>query len=104
MDDVSQLIYENKWSVEFTKQVQKEIKKLPKIVKDLIKIFVYDIEEYGPYIIYEKWFNYHRIKSIKNAYRCHLKQGKPTYIIKWCKNKTDKIIEVYSVGTHEKYK
>jgi hypothetical protein len=37
-----------------------------------------------------------------NAYHCHLKQGRPTYVACWkIEDKKVKIVEVYYVGTHE---
>jgi hypothetical protein len=37
-----------------------------------------------------------------NSYHCHIKSGRPTYVVCWrVENKKVKIVEIFYVGTHE---
>lgn len=57
-----------------------------------------EIEFLGP--IRGNWKNYSKLGSIEH--HCHLKSGKPTYVVCWRVFKDSKLVEVYYVGTHEK--
>lgn len=63
-----------------------------------------DLEDNGP--DQNGWPNYSKLKGQgENIDRrhCHLVRGNPTYVACWeVKDKKNKIIEVYYVGTHEK--
>lgn len=87
------------WQVRFTSRAEKQLKKLPIKVKEIVALLVVDIELSGP--IRGNWANYSKLQ--KNEHHCHLKKGKPTYVICWkVEDKKVKIAEVYYVGTHEK--
>lgn len=87
-----------KWNVQLTKKAQKNIRKLPPRVTDILSFLLSELETLGP--IRGNWKNYSKLS--KNKHHCHLKAGKPTFVACW-EVKNDKItLEVYYVGTHEK--
>lgn len=87
------------WQVYFTKRAQKSAKKLPEAIKLILQALVEDIQLSGPFRL--NWKNYSKLGF--NKYHCHLKKGKPTYVVCWqVIDKKIKIVEVYYVGTHEK--
>ena len=89
------------WQVFFKKHVAKQMAKLPKGINAVTRALVREIELLGP--LRHNWKNFGKLEGAKNLYHCHLKHGKPTYVICWeVKDKKIKIIEVYYVGTHEK--
>lgn len=91
------------WDVSMTPKADKAKDKLPGYVQDLIATLTKQMGILGPYR--KEWKNYGPIsgKGIPDdAFHCHLKKGKPTYVACWkIVNKREKVIEVYYVGTHE---
>jgi hypothetical protein len=95
---------DEKWRVEFSASAQKQKKKLPLTVIAQLASLAWDLEHYGPN--QPKWSHYGPLKKGRNvppnAYHCHIKSGRPTYVVCWqVINKTIKIMEVFYVGTHE---
>lgn len=89
------------WSVYFKKKAEKQLNELPKSVKEVALFLVREIEILGP--LRHNWKNFSKLRGMENHYHCHLKSGKPTYVICWeVTDKNIKIVEVYYVGTHEK--
>ena len=89
------------WQVSFKKQAQKQLDKLPKHIAIIARTLVDEMVKDGP-LRYD-WKNFSKFKGSGNLYHCHIKDGKPTYVVCWeVKDKKIKIIEVYYVGTHEK--
>ena len=76
----------------------KRIMKLPKLVKENLTKLIVEMEILGP--VRGNWKNYGKLG--KNKHHCHIKTGKPTYVMCWKVFKERKIIEVYYVGSHEK--
>lgn len=91
------------WDVTFATRASRECKKMPKKIQVLIDFLAKEIEEAGPYR--KNWSHYGPLKKDKtipaNAYHCHLKDGKPTYVACWCIDKKHKKVEIFYVGTHE---
>ena len=88
------------WQVSFSKKALKQLKRLPKNVTDETQSLVSEIEMLGP--MRYNWQNFGKLRGSTNQYHCHVKQGKPTYVVCWeLKDKKVQIIEVYYVGTHE---
>lgn len=93
------------WEIELSSAVKKQAKKLPNKAKDSLKVLLREIQEKGP--IRKNWPNFSPLSKRKgrippNAYHCHIKKGKPTYVVCWRKeNNKIRIIEVFYVGTHE---
>lgn len=96
---------QSEWTVGYSSKANKQKKNLPNKVQDLLDLLVKEIELFGP--IRSDWPNFSALRKDKgipkDAYHCHLKKGKPTYIACWyIEDKKIKIIEVFYVGTHEK--
>jgi len=95
---------EVKWEVELSRQTEKEKNKLPIPIRDQFFFLVKAIEILGPYR--SEWKNYGPLRRKPgipdDAYHCHLKKGKPTYVACWyITNKKERKIEVFYVGSHE---
>ncbi len=89
------------WQVFFTKNSAKQIAKLPNHMVVVVRALVAEIELLGP--IRYNWKNFGKLKGSSDLYHCHVKSGKPTYVVCWqVIDKKIKIVEVYYVGTHEK--
>lgn len=94
-----------KWRVEFTNAAYKQRKILPKKFQPQLDFLAKELELLGP--IRKNWRSFGVLHKSKNtpilAFHCHIKRGRPTYVVCWrIVSKTKKIIEVYYVGTHEK--
>jgi mRNA-degrading endonuclease RelE of RelBE toxin-antitoxin system len=88
-----------KWKVSLTKSVEKNLKSLPRKVRDSLVTLIREIELYGP--VRGNWKNYGKLSP--NTHHCHIKGGNPTYVAIWeVVNKQIKIIEVIYAGTHER--
>lgn len=87
------------WTVAFTGKAAKQAKKLPSGVASALSLLVAEMELSGP--VRGNWRNYSKLGP--GRHHCHLKRGKPTYVVVWEEAEGGvKIIEVTYVGTHEK--
>lgn len=88
------------WKVFFTNKAAKQLTKLPESIILITRALVNELEVLGP--IRNNWKNFGKLKSFDDTFHCHIKNGRPTYVVCWqVKDKKIKIIEVYYVGTHE---
>lgn len=88
-----------KWTVAIPRRIEKNIRKLPKRVKNVLALLVTEIEVAGP--TRGNWPNYSKLGKI--THHCHLKKGNPTYVAVWQEVDGEiKLVEVTYVGTHEK--
>lgn len=92
------------WYIEQANKLEKQITNLPDSIRPIAFSLLKDLESIGPY--QPSWPNYSPLKKRKaipdNAFHCHLKRGKPTYVACWrIVDKKQRILEVYYVGTHE---
>jgi hypothetical protein len=92
------------WQIEKTKKLDKQITALPNTVRPTVYTLLADLETDGAH--QPNWPKYSPLKKRKEipdeAFHCHLKRGRPTYVACWrIVDKKRKIIEVYYVGTHE---
>jgi hypothetical protein len=92
------------WQIYLTAKALKQKRKLPDTVVEKLARLIADMEQDGP--IQKEWVNFSALKKGKdvpdNAYHCHIKKGRPTYVVCWqVKDKKIQIIEIYYVGTHE---
>ena len=91
------------WEVD-TLKVDKSVKKLPIKIQTLAALLFKEIEISGP--IRKNWDNFSSLGKSKgipeNAFHCHLKKGKPTYVACWAADKKKKFVRIFYVGTHEK--
>lgn len=86
------------WTVQIPKKVAKQIDKLPQNVRPVLRILLDSIRSEGA--VQGVWPNYSKLG--KNRHHCHIKKGKPCYVVVWeVKDKTIRLIEVEYVGTHE---
>ena len=92
-----------RWSVRLSNSAEKQYTKLKRsgtkpCITDVIDFFVMELQQEGPFR--SNWPNYSRIS--KGFYHCHLKKGRPTYVVCWTMiDEKQKQIEVCYVGTHE---
>lgn len=92
------------WRIDFISAARKQKKKLPETVVAQLANLIWDLEHHGP--VQPEWSHFSSLKKGKNvpsnAYHCHIKSGRPTYVVCWqVIDKTIKIIEIFYVGTHE---
>jgi hypothetical protein len=95
------------WEVGLSTKAKRQIseleKKNPKVYA-LFALLAKELEVSGPWR--KNWPHYSPLKGKnlpENTFHCHIKSGKPTYVVCWCiEDKEVKIIEVFYVGTHEK--
>lgn len=87
------------WTVELTRNAQKQVGKLPARIRDILGMLLVDIENTGA--VQGRWKNYSKLSP--RRHHCHLKSGKPTYVAVWEESPAGiKLIEVTYVGTHER--
>ncbi|MGV8059826.1 MAG: cytotoxic translational repressor of toxin-antitoxin stability system [Smithellaceae bacterium] len=87
------------WTVTEKRTLNKQVRKLPAKVQNLLITLERDMEANGP--IWGDWPNFSALSD--NRYHCHLKKGRPTYVAIWeVMDKEIKLIEVIYAGTHEK--
>lgn len=95
---------EKEWTVGYTSKSLKQKKNLPDKIHSLLRILVKEITVSGP--IRKNWSHFGTLEGRNipsSSYHCHLKDGKPTYVVCWSvRDKNIKIVEIYYVGTHEK--
>lgn len=91
------------WAVTMSTSADKMANQMPQNIQILLATLIADIEAEGP--IQKEWSHFSKLGKTKrvpeNAYHCHLKSGRPTYVVCWRANKTGKTVEVFYVGTHE---
>ncbi len=92
------------WEVRYSPKAVKQKKKLPRNIVPILAELNWDLEHKGP--VQPEWPHYSSLQKGRevpsNAYHCHIKTGRPTYVVCWqVVNKTIKIIEIFYVGTHE---
>ncbi len=86
------------WTVNFTSSAAKQYAKLPEGIRARVDALVLDMQLNGP--VRGNWKNYGKLG--KTAHHCHVKSGRPTYVVCWdVKDNKLRIIEVYYAGTHE---
>lgn len=87
------------WTVQWKRKLDKQLGELPEQVQLAFRALIHEIELFGP--VRGNWKNYSKLS--KTRHHCHIKAGRPTYVVCWeVVNKQIMIIEVYYVGTHEK--
>ena len=95
------------WQVNLSRKAGKQAarykKEQPKVYAELAALMK-DIAINGP--VRKNWPNFSALGNGKgipdNAYHCHIKKGRPTYVVCWREeDRKIKIVEVYYVGTHE---
>ncbi len=87
------------WTVQWRKRLEKQLAELPEVIQLQFRELVRDIQISGP--VKGNWKNYSKLGP--HQHHCHIKSGRPTYVVCWeVADKKIPIVEVYYVGTHEK--
>lgn len=88
-----------RWRSRLTKKAEKQVAKLPRMVRELLFQLLREIEASGP--VRGDWPNYSKLGNGKH--HCHLKKGRPTYVAVWVEREDEvRLVEVIYAGTHEK--
>ena len=86
------------WQLEFTSKAQKQIARLPRLVRAALDALVTDIIHYGP--VRGNWPNYGKLEN--KRHHCHIKKGHPTYVVVWQEiNGRIQLVRIIYAGTHE---
>ena len=85
------------WNVNLSKKCVRQIRSLPDSLKERLFSLFKEIECSGP--VRGDWPNY--VKLPENRHHCHIKKGKPTYVVVW-QESGNQSVEVKYVGTHER--
>jgi mRNA-degrading endonuclease RelE of RelBE toxin-antitoxin system len=87
------------WTVQWKKKIEKQLRELPEPIIFQFRALIREIQLMGP--IRGNWKNYSKLDQ--NSHHCHIKSGRPTYVVCWdVVDKKCEIVEIYYVGTHEK--
>ena len=91
------------WDIRFTNGAAKQAKRLTPRVYAVLQVLTEDLRVNGP-VPGQGWHHYGKLHSRKqeDIRHCHLIRGNPTYVCCWEVFKSEKIIEVFYAGTHEK--
>ena len=92
------------WQVTIKPSAGKRLAKFPSKVKFITQLLVEALKLNGPFPG-KDWPNYSKLELGLHSDKrhCHLIKGRPTYVACWeLLDKTNKRIEIYYVGTHEK--
>lgn len=89
---------EDMWTVDLTGQARKADKNLSNDAAKAFVVLLKELKQFGP-----SRYNWpHYTKMHGDDYHCHLKKGRPTYVVCWrITDKKNKLIKVYYAGTHE---
>ena len=71
--------------------------KLPEKIREVLRALVKDIIHQGP--VRGNWPHYSKLGS--GEHHCHLKAGRPTYVVIW-KVIDKNVVKIVYAGTHEK--
>jgi mRNA-degrading endonuclease RelE of RelBE toxin-antitoxin system len=98
-ESINDTLSDMTWTVKTHKRTEKQIKKLPQRIQDILTRLMLELESSGA--VRGTWLNYGKLTETRH--HCHLKAGKPTYVAVWEERKNEiRLIEVIYVGTHEK--
>lgn len=89
------------WTVKISRKTAKQVDCLPQEIRKRFYALAQNIKHNGP--VQSRLPNYGKIAGARDCHHCHIKKGKPTYVVVWkVINKEVRIVEVAYVGTHEK--
>lgn len=90
------------WNVKFTRKAADQAELLNENAFLSLQILLDDLQSKGP-IPGKGWNNYGKLHGWKREDKrhCHILRGRPTYVCCWEVFKSQKLIKVYYVGTHE---
>lgn len=90
------------WQVDFTRKAQKQIERLPDLLRATVYVLKAELEQEGP--VQPEWFHYGKLVGKKREYHhCHLNKGHPSYVAVWVvEDRKAQVIEICYADTHEK--
>ena len=90
---------ETPWQVDFGGKAEKQAKKLPPKIRDILFYLKYRMEQGGPE--QTEWRNYGKIVNANDVYHCHLNKSRPRYVAVWkVVSREKQIIEIRFAGPH----
>jgi mRNA-degrading endonuclease RelE of RelBE toxin-antitoxin system len=90
---------ETSWQVDFGGKAEKQVKKLPPDIRDIVFYLKYRMEQDGPERT--EWRNYGIIVNAKDVHHCHLSNNRPRYVAVWkVLSREEQVIEIRFVGPH----
>lgn len=88
------------WTVGFSRKAEKQLGKLPEDIQAAVSALTDDLRACGPTV--PRWKHFGKLRGKGERYHCHVKSGRPTYVVCWeVLDKQIRILEVYYVGSHE---
>ena len=91
-----------RWTVRFSGAAAKATGKLPERVQHALAALTAEVAVLGPALHGRGWRHFGKLKGRTDEYHCHLKAGRPTYVACWrIVDRSERIVELYYVGTHE---
>ncbi|MBF0481250.1 MAG: cytotoxic translational repressor of toxin-antitoxin stability system [Desulfovibrionaceae bacterium] len=87
------------WTVAISRRAAKRANVLPLAAQDALRQLLLDIRETGP--VQKAWPNYGKIAGRPGCHHCHIRKGRPTYVVVW-RVAPEQTVEVLYVGTHER--
>ena len=96
------------WVVTITSRAAKKARNLPIGAMNAFRLLWKDLEQHGP--VQPQWPNFGKLKGSSDRYHCHLKKGRPTYVVCWSAQRYSKgeaenekgEVKIYYAWTHEK--
>ena len=97
------------WNVRMNAKAAKKARLLPDKAKNALHLLWKDLEERGP--MQPDWPHFGKLQGRPDEWHCHLKRGRPTYVVCWKSRKygpkerrsadEQGEIEIYYAWTHE---
>ncbi len=97
------------WKVYINKRAAKKAKLLPRMARSALHLLWRDLEECGP--VQPDWPHFGKLRGRSNEWHCHIKRGRPTYVVCWKNRKYSPVerreqhaegeIEIFYAWTHE---
>ena len=67
------------WKVFVTRKAAKQRSKLPKTIQANFDRLAKELEVEGP--MQPNWSHFGKLRGTDNQYHCHIKSGRPTYLV-----------------------
>lgn len=67
--------------VSLHKRAAKQLRDLPEVVRVQVNALMEEIRVTGP--VTPQWKNFGRLKGKTDCWHCHVKSGRPTYVVCW---------------------
>lgn len=88
------------WEVKFSGKAAKQPRTLPEDVLKSLKALIADLQRSGP--VLPLWPGFGKITGQPDCYHCHLKKGRPTYVVVWKSfDQAVRLVVIRYLGTHE---